>query len=177
MSSWGRGGGYRRTPAGRAILAVALVLGLTPLASAAGPASAADEVTRENYRAAVEPICKTNAQANERIFKGVRGKVRRNELKPAAIQFEKAATALKRTLAQLRAVPQPAADKAKLGKWLADVKVEVTLFEAVAAKLRAGNKTAAEEKVVRLTHNADLANNVVIGFEFTHCRFEPSRFT
>jgi hypothetical protein len=31
--------------------------------------------------------------------------------------------------------------------------------------------------VVRLAHNANLANNQVLVFEFTECRFEPSKFT
>jgi Asp-tRNA(Asn)/Glu-tRNA(Gln) amidotransferase A subunit family amidase len=137
----------------------------------------ASEVTRDSYREAVEPICKANTEANERILKGVRAEVRHGEFKTAAAKFTKAAAALKKALAQLRAVRQPNADKAKLAKWLARIKEEAGLFEAVAAKLRAGNKGAAEEKVVRLTHNADLANNVVIGFEFEYCRFEPSRFT
>jgi hypothetical protein len=152
-------------------------LALAALLPAAAPLAAAAEVTRDSYREAVEPICKSNTKANERIFRGVCAEVRHNELKPAAIQFERAAKALRRTLAELKAVPQPSADQAKLTKWLGKVKEEVGLFAAVAAKLRAGNKAAAEEKVVRLTHNANLANNVVIVFEFNYCRFEPSRFT
>jgi hypothetical protein len=137
----------------------------------------AAEVSRESYREAVEPICKTNTQANERIFKGVRAEVRQNKLKPAALAFEKAAKALSATFAQLRAVPRPAADKAKLSKWLGFVNDEVDGFQAVAAQLRAGKKINAEREVVKLTGNADRANNVVVGFEFQYCRFEPSRFT
>jgi hypothetical protein len=135
------------------------------------------EVTRGSYREAVEPICKTNTQANERIFKGVRAEVRHNELKPAALAFEKAGKALKLTLAQLRVVPRPSADTARLAKWLTFIKVEVSLFERAAAKLRAEDKIEAERMVVKLTGNAERANSVVIGFEFKYCRFEPSRFT
>lgn len=152
-----------------ALLGAAVML-LTSLALAS-------EVTRDSYREAVEPICKANTQANERILGGVRGEVRHGEFKTAAAKFAKSAAALKKALAQLRAVPQPSADKAKLAKWLARIKEEVGFFEAVASELRAGNKSAAEEKVVRLTNNANLANNLVIGFEFEYCRFEPSRFT
>jgi hypothetical protein len=152
----------------------ALVVGLAlPLASPA----LASEVTRDSYREAVEPICKSNTQANERIFKGVRAEVRKDELKPAAARFEKAAKALKRTLAQLRGVPRPEADRARLQKWLGIVGDEAGLFERVAAKLRAGEKVGAERLVVRLNGNATRANNVVIPFEFHYCRLEPSRFT
>jgi hypothetical protein len=139
--------------------------------------AASSEVTRASYKESVEPICKLNTQANERIFKGVKAEVRANKLKLAAAQFAKAARALKQTLTQLKAVPQPSADRAKLAKWLAFVKVEASLFERAAAKLRAEDKIEAERMVVKLTGNADRANNVVIGFEFEYCRFEPSRFT
>ena len=153
-----------------AIVAVVVLALLTSLALAA-------EVTRDSYREAVEPICKANTEANERIFKGVRAMVRQNKLKPAANRFEKAKTALQRALSQLRAVPQPAADTARLAKWLSDVNIEAELFGRVATQLRAGQKSRAEHTVLKLTVNANRANNLVIGFEFTYCRFEPSRFT
>lgn len=156
--------------AGAAALVAGMVLLLTSLALAS-------EVTRESYREAAEPICKVNTQANERIFKGIRSEVRHNKLKPAALRFDRAAKALKGTVAQLKVLPRPPADVARLKKWLRFIEVEVSLFERAAAKLRAGDKIEAEKMVVKLTGNADRANNVVIGFEFKYCRFEPSRFT
>lgn len=137
----------------------------------------AAETTRDEYKAQVEPICKTNSKANERILGGVRKEVKQGKLKPAAQAFSKAASALKKTLAQLKAVPQPSADQAKLGKWLKYVGAEASLFEAASKKLKAGDKTGASAMVIRLTHNATLANNTVASFEFEYCRFEPSRFT
>src|SRR5262245_54780585 len=78
----------------------------------------AEEVTRPEYKAMVEPICKTNTEANEKILKGVRRKVQQGKLKPAGRQFTRASTALQKTLSQLREVPQPAADEERLGEWL-----------------------------------------------------------
>lgn len=138
---------------------------------------AAAEMTRESYKEAVEPICKTNTEANERILKGVRKDVRQGKLKLAGSKFAKAATALQRTLTQLRAVEKPPADKTKLEKWLGYVSLEVTLFKKTAKKLKAEDKAGAQATVVRLTHNANQANNQVLGFEFRYCRFEPSKFT
>jgi hypothetical protein len=135
------------------------------------------EQTRESYTAQVEPICKANSQASARILKGVKGEVKAGNLKPAAAQFSQAATALKKALTQLKAVPQPSADKAKLAKWLGYIKTEVELFERTAAKLKAGNKVAAEAMTVRLTHTVNLANNQVLDFEFKYCRVDPSQFT
>jgi hypothetical protein len=137
----------------------------------------ATETTRAEYVAQVEPICKANTKANERILKGVEAEVKHNKLKPAATQFSKASTALKKTLAQLKAVPQPTADKAKLTKWLGYVKTEAELFQSTAKKLKAGDKAGTEKMSLRLHHTAELANDTVLSFNFTYCRFEPSKFS
>lgn len=157
-------------------------LRLTAVATAAmfvlvvGLASA-DEAERDSYTATVEPICKTNTKTNERVLKGVQTKVKQGKLPQAGTQFTKAATALKAAYAELKAVPQPPADSAKLKKWLDYVKKEADLFQAAGVALKAGNKTKAQTMVVKLTHNANLANLQVLNFDFTYCRFEPSKFT
>ncbi len=84
---------------------------------------------------------------------------------------------MKKTLTQLKAVPQPSADKAKLTKWLSYIKAEVELFERTSAKLKAGDKTGAESLTVRLTHTVNLANNQVLAYEFNYCHVDPSQFT
>jgi hypothetical protein len=152
-----------------ALSAVAIVA----LALATSLAVAA-ETTRDSYREAVEPICKTDTQANERIFAGVKEEVRQGKLQPAAVKFSKAAVALKKAIAQIQNVLAPAADAARLSKWLGKVSNEAGYFEAVARKLRAGDKAGAEHLVNKLTTEAAAANNVVIPFEFTYCRLEPS---
>lgn len=152
------------------ILAVVSLALLAPLAFAA-------EVSRPDYVAAVEPICKVNAKANERILKGVRKLVKQNKLRPAATKFAKAGAALAKTYRQLKAIAQPSADEARLAKWLKYVKIEADLFTRVAKKLRAGQRGAAQSLVNRLTTNANLANATVLAFNFRYCRFEPSKFT
>src|SRR6478735_3706357 len=92
------------------------------------PMALGAELSRDEYVAKVEPICEANSQANERILKGVRDKVRTGKLDAAGAQFTQAAAALKQTLVQLKAVPAPAADAAKLTKWLGYVKTEADLF-------------------------------------------------
>jgi hypothetical protein len=152
----------------------AVVLAMALLAA---PFAQATEVTRESYTEAVEPICKTDTQANEKILKGVRQEVKSGKLAAAATQFSKASAALKKAIKQLKAVPQPTADQAKLAKWLKYVEEEANLFQKTATKLKAGDKAGAQAMVIRLTHNANQANNQVLGFEFHYCRFEPSKFT
>jgi hypothetical protein len=153
-----------------------LALALAALLVMAGFAAAA-EVTRESYAAAVEPICKANTDADGRILDGVKAEVRTGKLKLAAGQFAKAAAALAQTRRELAAVPRPPADRARLASWLGYIKGEVGLFEATAAKLRAGQKAAAEHSSILLTRQAALANDQVLPFDFHWCRAEPSKFT
>jgi hypothetical protein len=150
---------------------------LTALVLAATAASAtAAETSRGEFVAAAEPICKANTGANERILTKVRSEVRAGELKPAAIAFESAAKALAATLGELKALPRPKADAARLESWFSDIEVEAGLFETTARKLRAGDRAGAERMSAKLTRAAGQANDEVLPFEFRYCRAEPSRF-
>jgi selenocysteine-specific translation elongation factor len=135
------------------------------------------ETTRDEYKAQVEPICRTNKQESERFLKGVKTMVRKDKLKQAGAAFLKAAKALERAEKQLALVPQPAADSAKLGKWLSDIKGEAALMKRIAAKFKAGNKSKGSSLSVKLTHNATVANNLVIAFQFHFCKIDPSKFS
>lgn len=137
----------------------------------------AEEVTRETYKAQVEPICQANTKANEKILAGVRSEVKEGKLKLAGTQFAKAAAALKKAYNQIKAVPQPPADEAKLTKWLKYVQQEVKLFEEGARALKANNKTLTQRVVARLTSTANLANSQVSSFGFRYCKLNPSKFT
>jgi hypothetical protein len=152
------------------LLAVTAVFSVVAYASAA-------EVTRESYVSAVEPICRANAKANEKILAGVKPEVRQGKLRAAAAHFARAAAALGRTHRELSAVSRPPADRARLAKWLDYIKGEAELFEATAAKLKAGQKAAAEHISIQLTREAALANDQVLPFDFRYCRAEPSKFT
>ncbi len=158
-------------------LLASAAIGAIALTAAAPLALAAEEQTRETYVAAVEPICKTNADVSGRILDGVKSEVRQGKLKPAAAKFTKAAAALKKTLKQLKAVPKPTADAARLDKWLGYIKTEVELFEQTAKKLKAGDKNGAQRLALRLTSTANQANNQVLAFEFRYCRVNPAQFS
>ncbi len=172
--SLGQASGKGRLPSAPSLLAVLVVLALA-LALAAPALASSPE--REEYRELAEPICKRNTEANERILAGVRKLVRDDKLKPAAAKFEKAAKALDATRKELLALPRPPADAARLRQWFASVSDEVALFRQVATKLRQGKKAKALRMVGKLTTTARVANNYVLPFEFTYCRFDPARFT
>jgi hypothetical protein len=140
-------------------------------------AVAAPEQTRESYVAQVEPICKTNTKANERILAGVEKKVKEGKLKVAAGQFTQAAAAFGKAVKQLRAVPQPTADKAKLTEWLGYLGGEQKLLGEIGKALKAGKKSQASRLGVLLEHNGRQANNTVLAFEFNYCLIDQSRFS
>jgi hypothetical protein len=139
------------------------------LATTASLALAA-EVSRTEYKAAVEPICKANAQADERILKGVRQEIKQDKLKPAAAKFARAGSALKAAWRELSAVEKPAEDTARLTKWLGYIKTEVGYFEEASRVLKAGKKSKLPKIVVQLEHDARLANNEVVPFGFRYCK-------
>src|SRR5262249_27442716 len=132
--------------------------------------------TREGYVAQVEPICKANTKANERILASVRGYIKQGKLKLAGAQFNKASQAFGKAVKQLSAGPQPTADAAKLTKWLGYLGDQKKLLAEAGAALNADKKTQAQEKIVRLRNNANLANNTVLSFEFNYCVINQSRF-
>ncbi|HEU4707499.1 MAG TPA: hypothetical protein VFS64_09940 [Solirubrobacterales bacterium] len=142
---------------------------------AAVPASGA-EVTPQEYKEQVEPICKKDTEANERILDGVRANVKAGKFKQASRQLSGAARALKRARAELLQVPKPVEDAARLTKWLQGVKVEAELFETAARKLAKGEKNGAQKMIVRLYSNATKTNNQVLDYEFRYCRLQPSKF-
>lgn len=140
-------------------------------------AALAAEVSRDEYKASVEPICKKNTQANERILSGVKKEVQQGKLKTAAAKFTKASTELTKTVRELKKVPQPVADKSRLSSWFGLIEVEAELFAMAGKKLKAGDKAGAEHIVTKLTQNANKANLQVLPFGFTYCRLEPAKFT
>jgi len=60
---------------------------------------------------------------------------------------------------QIKAVPQPVADQAKLAKWTGYLEGETKLLKEIGAALKANKKSKAQSLSVKLTHNGNLANN------------------
>jgi hypothetical protein len=162
-----------RLPLARLLAAFA---GLAATLLIAASAARAEELTREQYTAQAEPICKANVEANRRIFKGAKEKVQAGKLKPASRHFARATTAFDRTIAQLEAVPRPPADEAKLQRWLGLLRAESDYVARIGKALAAERRRQAEAISVELNRNSTKANNAALGFGFDYCRIEPSRF-
>jgi hypothetical protein len=162
--------GSRRRP--RSVLAAAAAALLL-----AAPAAFGAELTREQYVGRVEPICKRDTEANSRIFAGAKAEVRSGKLKQAAARFQRAEIALGKAIGQIDGVPKPAADEARLEKWIGYLQSEQGLLGRIGTALAQGEKGKAQSLAVRLRRNANLANNTVLPFGFTYCRLDPSRFS
>ena len=62
------------------------------------------EITKDEYKAQVEPICKTNRTASDKYLKGVRNLVKKDKLKQAGQRFTKAAAALQKEQKKLSGI-------------------------------------------------------------------------
>jgi hypothetical protein len=173
MGSFARRLGWR--VAGLVLLG-ALAPAVLAGSAVAGP-GAEEAQTRDGYREAVEPLCRSNSRANQRILKPVRAEFKADRLASAGHRFARASRALAATYRQLKAVPRPPADEARLSRWLARIQKEVRLFALAGGDLRRALKAKAAAVVVKLNHNARTANNLVVPLRFRYCRFEPSKFT
>ena len=160
----------------RAARALALTLAATAVFAAAALATTSPTQTRETYTAAVEPICKTDSQANERLLTGVRKQIKAGKLKPAAARFAQAAAAFEKGTSQIARVPQPTADAARLTQWIGLLRNEGTILRKISKALKAGNKGAATHESAVLSQNGSKANSIVLPFEFHYCKIEQSRF-
>jgi hypothetical protein len=160
----------RKRLGGLLAAALGLVVLVVPLASAV-------ELSRDEYVARVEPICKSNVDANVKIFKGAKEQVKAGKLKQGSTHFTRAASALDKTIKALEAVPQPVADEAKLKKWIGYLHTESGYFEKIGKALASGDKYKAQSLSVKLNRNSNLANNTVLAFGFNYCRIDSSRFS
>lgn len=160
-------------------LLTTLLAGVTALLVFASFA-VADTAERDAYKEQVEPICKSNSSAADRLLGPVKGLVKNDKLKQAGQAFSKAATELEKTQKKLAAVPQPPADAAKLGKWLSEIKAEVALMKQIATnfnKNTKAGKSKATSLVVKLQNNANKANAGVFSFGFKYCKIEPAKYS
>ena len=155
---------------------IAAAVALVALLATTAFAATSPTQTREGYVAAVEPICKTNTKANEQILSGVRKKIQKGQLAVAAGQFGKAASAFRKAVKQIKAVPQPVADVAKLNKWFGFLDTQTKMLGEISKALKNDEKTKAQTLSVKLTRNANQANNAVLGFDFDYCVIDPSKF-
>lgn len=139
-------------------------------------ADADEGPTREEYVAAVEPICMQDTLATKRILGGAQDKIRAGKLESAAGQFIRASETFGDTIREIAAVPRPAADDARLLKWFRFLKIVRSHLRNIGKALKEGNEIKATHDRIRAERSGNAANNVGFVFGFRYCRLTPSRY-
>ena len=166
---------FRRSS--KLVAAAAAALLTTALLAGGALAVTSPDQTREGYVAKVEPICKTNTKTTERLLGGVKKQVQEGKLKAASGKVASAASSSRKTVTQLKQVPQPVADAAKLGKWIGYLEKEQKLLSELSKALKAEKKPRVQQLTLKLAHNGNQANNTVLVFEFDYCLIPTDQFS
>lgn len=138
---------------------------------AIAPLAGGEEQTRESYVSQVEPICKANRTANERIMSGARDRVNKNKLKPAGKQFIHLSESFGKLIGQLGGVPAPSADSHRLDRWFEAMKLVKGRLRNVGKYFIAGEKIKGTHESILAERSGLSANNISIVFHFHYCRF------
>jgi hypothetical protein len=160
----------RRTATSTGFAAFIVAVLLCGIATADAGPSRAEYVTR------LEAICKPRALATEGVTKGSREDINAGRLAIAARKFARATRIYAATLRVIAAEPRPKADAAQLSKWFSYLKRQEAYLREITTELRADHAIKAQRLTARFIHNGNLANNVVLEFEFDYCSFKFSRF-
>lgn len=141
----------------------------------AGAALGAGEPTRESYIASVEPICKRDREASEKILAGTKEAIRDGRLRVAGRQLIRASQRFGETIGKLVAVPRPPEYEAKLQKWFEFLRILRDRIRQTGAYYREGEKLRATYESIAAERTGNAANNVSFSFKFRHCRLSRSR--
>lgn len=169
MSTPPRTGGARRGWRPIALLTIVSLGLFATLALAA-------EVTRPEYVARLEKICKPGSDATERAVRGMRSDIRSERLQLAAGKFSKAKRIFSGTVSKISTIARPEADKATLSRWFAALEREADYLGRTAAALRAEDIARFQRVSGRFFQEGSKANNVVVSFGFNYCNFKSSRY-
>lgn len=153
---------------GTIVVALLATLAVAPLAHGAE--------TRDTYREKVEPICKRDTLRSKRILRGAQQRIRKQKLVPAGRQFLRVSRTFGRAVGQLVRVPRPAADDARLRKWLEFLRIVQKRLRIFGQRLIERKRVKATHASIHLERSANAANNVSFVFEFDYCRITRSRF-
>jgi hypothetical protein len=148
-------------------------LSIVVLATAVASAAAAQgaEVTRHEYVARAEKVCKVGvAKAGPLITTGFR-EVKANKVAGAAPKFAEAAKIYEGIRHRLLGIPAPSADGRNLAAWLRRLEVQNEFLALSGKALAEDERVKAQGYFTRFIHNGNLANDLVLGYGFKSCLF------
>ncbi|HYP55709.1 MAG TPA: hypothetical protein VEQ41_05330 [Solirubrobacterales bacterium] len=153
----------------------ALAAALVATLAVATIAHGAEEPTREAYVAAIEPICKRDREASEKLLADTKQAVRDGRLDAAGRQLIRASRRFNGTIRQLVAVPRPPADDAKLRKWFKFLRIVRDRIRQTGVFYREDKELQATHESIRAEKSGNAANNVSFSFKVKYCRLSRSR--
>jgi hypothetical protein len=137
---------------------------------------AAEELSRDEYVARLERICKPGSEATERAVRGVRSDVRHERLALAGRKFARAKRIFTATVSSISTVPRPAEDRDTLKRWFAALSREKFYLGQMVKTLLADDVAGFQRVSAKFIHEGNRANNAVVSFGFDYCSFKPTRF-
>jgi len=155
---------------------IAAALVVLALSIPAATAAVADELTRSEYVARLEKICKPGSEATQRAVRGMRSDIRSERFQLAAGKFSKAQRIFAGTVRSISAVPRPEADRGTLSRWFVVLGREKDYLGRTAAALRAEDIPRFQRVSGRFFQEGSKANNIVVSFGFDYCNFKSSRY-
>ncbi len=158
----------------KSLLALISILFATVALAAA--AFGAEDPAKMEYEARVEPICRANTEASQRILAGASDRVKAKKLVKAGSQFVHAATAFGKATAEIAAVPRPSAEATRLGQWITHLRLVEGYLRETGRALMRGDRRHATIDFIKTRSAANAANNVVFNFEFHDCRITGAKF-
>ncbi len=147
------------------------------LAVAAPAFGIGEPPTEEEYVAAVEPICKRDREAAEKILKGARDNINQDRLRVAGNQLIRASKRFGVTIGQLVEVPRPTAQEEKLQKWFKFLRIVKTRLAKTGKLYKEGKELEATHESIKAERSGNAANNVSFSLGFRECRMSRSRFS
>jgi len=145
--------------------AIVATLAVAPLARGEG------EQTQESYKERIEPICKGNRIANERIMSGARQRIKRKMWVPVGKQFIRVSGSFGRLIKRLGPVPPPVGYERTVQRWAKFMRlVKLRLFK-VGKLYKAGEDIKAAHMSILAERAGISANNISIVFKVRECRF------
>src|SRR6476659_4939976 len=143
---------------------------------AAAMAPAAETPTRDEYVQQLEAVCKPDQLAIQKTMKGSRADIQAERFQAAAQKFGKASGIFDSTMSEIKPVPRPTGDTAKLSKWFGYLTRQQSYMHQIVAQLRKEQAIKAQRLTARFIHVGNLANNVVLACGCSWCAFKFSRY-
>jgi hypothetical protein len=151
-------------------------LALVALALAMPEAGLSAEISRDEYVATLERICKPRSEATSRAVGGTRADVQSERFGVVRAKFTKARRIFSGTVTAISRVPRPASDRATLSRWFAALERQTSYLDISIAALRAENLPRFQRASGQFFRQGSKSNNIVVSFEFNYCAFKSSRY-